>query len=65
MRVRVQDRGSPRKEAISTFTVTILRNFEKPRFVSNSYSFTIKENKAIGFSVGKIFATDADSAVSV
>ncbi|XP_052689553.1 protocadherin Fat 4-like [Crassostrea angulata] len=62
LRVRVQDGGSPRKEAMNTLTLTVQRNFETPRFVSNSYTFTIKENEPIGFSVGQIVATDADSA---
>lgn len=50
---------------MSTLTLTVERNFETPRFVSNSYTFTIKENEPIGFSVGQIVATDADAAVSV
>uniref|UniRef100_K1QE50 Protocadherin Fat 1 n=1 Tax=Magallana gigas TaxID=29159 RepID=K1QE50_MAGGI len=62
LRVRVQDGGSPRKEAMNTLTLTVQRNFATPRFVSNSYTFTIKENEPIGFSVGQIVATDADSA---
>ncbi|XP_061182374.1 protocadherin Fat 4-like [Saccostrea echinata] len=64
LRVRVQDGGSPSKEAVSTLTLTVQRNFEAPRFVQSSYSMTVREDRAIGFSFGRLAATDSDFASS-
>ncbi|KAJ8387281.1 hypothetical protein AAFF_G00159040 [Aldrovandia affinis] len=63
--VRALDRGSPRKEAVATVTVTVLdRNDNAPRFVGKDFTFFVPEENFAGSgfeTIGALSATDADA----
>ena len=60
--VKVEDEGSPPKSSLSNVNIFIEDlNDNTPTFDKNSYQFDVSEDKAVGGSVAKVIATDADS----
>lgn len=60
IRVQVEDGGSPPWRVTSILTVNVLRNQNAPKFSRTDYAKTILETHAIGQSVMRVKAEDAD-----
>ena len=61
LQVRALDGGDPPREGILNVNVTVLDvNDNSPQFNSSSYHLYVKENAAIGATVGHVWATDLD-----
>lgn len=63
--IRVVDGGSPVLSTTTTLTVSLTDvNDNAPIFSPASYTFTIDENKNVGFVVGTVTASDADTGLA-
>ena len=62
LKIRAEDQGSPKKEAICEVTVRVLdRNDNDPVFTEATYEARVKENVPEGTPVKTVVAADADS----
>ena len=62
LKIRAEDQGSPKKEAICEVTVRVVdRNDNDPVFTEATYEARVKENVPEGTPVRTVVATDADS----
>ena len=62
LKIRAEDQGSPKKEAICEVTVRVLdRNDNDPVFTEATYEARVKENVPEGTPVRTVVASDADS----
>ncbi|XP_060765947.1 cadherin EGF LAG seven-pass G-type receptor 2 isoform X2 [Neoarius graeffei] len=64
-RVTAVDRGSPRRTAMATLTVTVSdTNDHNPMFEQQDYNESMRENLEIGYEVLTVRATDGDAPVN-
>ena len=55
----------PDNRATSTVAITVSRNPNAPKFTENSYEKTVDEKVALGASIMRISATDADKVCTL